>query len=179
MELTAAAPLAAERLAAHVVDTGFAQLPADAIIKAKTFILDTFGAGVAGSRAPFAAELKAQVGRWGVGEEARAWGDRLQLPAASAALVNGFQIHNQEYDCVHEPAVVHALAVPQAATLAFAERAGGVSGRDLMLALALGADIAAALGIAARAGLRFFRPATKRAACCNETQCGEEIRTML
>jgi aconitate decarboxylase len=107
------APLAAERLAAHVVDTGFAQLPADAIVKAKTFILDTFGVGVAGSRAPFAAELKAQVGRWGAGEEARAWGDRLHLPAGSAALVNGFQIHSQEYDCVHEPAVVHALTVPQ------------------------------------------------------------------
>src|ERR1700719_2888590 len=104
VELTAAAPLAAERLAAHVVGARFAQLPADAIVKAKTFILDTFGVGVAGSRAPFAAELKAQVGRWGAGDEARAWGDRLQLPAASAALVNGFQIHNQEYDCVHEPA---------------------------------------------------------------------------
>jgi 2-methylcitrate dehydratase PrpD len=160
VELTAAAPLAAERLAAHVVDTGFARLPADAIVNAKTFILDTFGVGVAGARAPFAAELKARVARWGAGAEARAWGDRLRLPAASAALVNGFQIHNQEYDCVHEPAVVHALTVPQAATLAFAERAGGVSGRDLMLALALGVDVAAGLGIAARAGLRFFRPAT-------------------
>src|ERR1700674_4638500 len=149
--LTAATPLAAEWLAAHVVDTRFAPLPTDAIVKAKTFILDTFGVGVAGSRAPFAAELKAQVGRWGAGDEAHAWGDRLQLPAPSAALLNGFQIHNQEFDCIHELAVVHALAVPQAATLAFAERAGGVSGRDLVLALALGVDIAAGLGIAARA----------------------------
>jgi aconitate decarboxylase len=158
--LSGAAPLAAERLAEHVIATRFEHLPAAAVERAKTFILDTFGVGVAGSRAPFAAELKAQVERWGAGSDARAWGARLALPAPSAALVNGFQIHNQEFDCVHEPAVVHALAVPQAASLAFAERAGGVSGRDLILALALGVDVAAGLGVAARSGLRFFRPAT-------------------
>ncbi len=151
---------AAARLAAHVVDTRFEQLPADTLSRTKTFILDTLGVGAAGSRAPFAPELRAQVVRWGAGTDAGVFADRLRLPAPSAALVNGFQIHNQEFDCVHEPAVVHAMAVPLAATLAFAERAGGVSGRDLMLAIVLGVDIAAGLGVAARAGLRFFRPAT-------------------
>jgi 2-methylcitrate dehydratase PrpD len=153
-------PLAAERLARHVVDTRFEDLPAAVQDRAKTFILDTLGVGVAGLRAPFADELVALAARWGGGSDATVWGRRVKLPAASAALVNGFQIHNQEFDCVHEPAVVHAMTVPMACALAFAERAGGVSGRDLMLALALGVDIAAGLGIAARSGLRFFRPAT-------------------
>jgi 2-methylcitrate dehydratase PrpD len=158
--LSAGAPLAAERLAEHVAATRFEHLPAAAVERAKTFILDTFGVGVAGARAPFAAELTAEVARWGAGSDAGAWGTRAKLPAASAALVNGFQIHNQEFDCLHEPAVVHAMAVPQAAAAAFAARAGGVAGRDLILALALGVDVAAGLGVAARSGLRFFRPAT-------------------
>jgi 2-methylcitrate dehydratase PrpD len=158
--LSAAAPLAAERLAEHVVATRFEHLPADVVARAKTFILDACGVGVAGARAPFAAELRDQAARWGAGGEARVWGARLALPAPSAALVNAFQIHDQEFDCVHEAAVVHALTVPQAACLAFAERAGGVAGRDLIAALALGVDVAVALGIAARSGLRFFRPAT-------------------
>ena len=151
---------AAERLARHVVETGFEDLPPAARAAARTFILDSFGVGVAGARAPFAAELHAQAARWGAGGEATVWGGGVKLPAASAALVNGFQVHNQEFDCVHEPAVVHAMTVPQACALAFAERAGGVAGRDLMLALALGVDVAAGLGAAARGGLRFFRPAT-------------------
>jgi len=158
--LSSQAPLAAERLARHVVETRYEDLPAVAIERAKTFILDTLGVGVAGLRAPFAAELLALASRWGSGSDATAWGHRVKLPASSAALVNGFQIHNSEFDCVHEPAVVHAMTVPQACALAFAERAGGVSGRDLILALALGVDIAAGLGVAARSGLRFFRPAT-------------------
>ena len=158
--MSANAPLAAERLADHVVATRVEDLPPAAIAAAKTFILDSLGVGVAGARAPFATELKAQAARWGSGAEARVWADRARLPEPSAALVNGFQIHNQEFDCVHEPAVVHAMTVPLAAVLAFAERAGGVSGSDLMLAVTLGVDVAAGLGSAARGGLRFFRPAT-------------------
>src|ERR687891_647213 len=82
------------------------------------------------------------------------------LPAPAAAMCNGFQIHNSEYDCVHEAAVVHPMAVLLAATMAHAERAGGVSGRDLLSAIALGVDVAAGLGVASKAPLRFFRPAT-------------------
>ena len=82
-----------------------------------------------------------------------------RLPAASAALCNAYQLHNSEYDCIHERAVVHPLAVLLPAVLAHAERAGGVSGRDLLSAVVLGVDVAAGLGVAARSGLRFFRPA--------------------
>ncbi len=156
--------LAAERLAEHVVATRFEHLPAEVVDKAKIFLLDTLGVGVAGSRAPFAAELKATVAGWGAGDEVGVWADRLRLPAASAALVNAFQIHNQEFDAVHEPAVVHAMTVPTAAALAFAARRRGASvplaGRDLVTALAVAVDVAASLGVAARSGLRFFRPGT-------------------
>ena len=84
-------PLAAERLAAHVVTTRFEALPVAAIAAAKTFVLDSLGVGVAGKRAPFAPELLAQALRWGSGGDAHAWGHRVTLPAPSAALVNGFQ----------------------------------------------------------------------------------------
>jgi 2-methylcitrate dehydratase PrpD len=75
-------------------------------------------------------------------------------------MCNGFQIHNSEYDCIHEAAVVHPMAVLLAATMAHAERAGGVSGRDLVCAIALGVDVGAGVGLASKAPLRFFRPAT-------------------
>jgi aconitate decarboxylase len=69
-------------------------------------------------------------------------------------------MHNQEFDCLHEPAVVHAMASVLPASLAAAENRGGINGRELITAIATGVDIAASLGLASRAGFRFFRPAT-------------------
>ena len=75
-------------------------------------------------------------------------------------MCNAYQIHNGEFDCVHEGAVVHTFTVPVAAALAWAEREGGIGGRDFLTALALGVDVACHLGVASKSPLRFFRPAT-------------------
>ena len=61
---------------------------------------------------------------------------------------------------MHEGAVVHTFTVPVAAALAWAEREGGVTGRDFLTGLALGVDVACHLGVASKSPLRFFRPAT-------------------
>jgi 2-methylcitrate dehydratase PrpD len=88
------------------------------------------------------------------------WGRCARLAAPAAAFMNAWQMHNQEFDCLHEGAVVHAMASVLPAALAAAEMRGGISGAELIAAVAVGADIAAGLGLASRAGFRFFRPAT-------------------
>jgi 2-methylcitrate dehydratase PrpD len=88
------------------------------------------------------------------------WGRPDRLPAANAALVNGFQVHCQEFDCVHERAVLHPMASVLPAALAYAERQGGVSGRAFLVAVATGVDVSTTLGMASKQRLRFFRPAT-------------------
>jgi len=152
--------LASERFARHALATRYEDLSADAILQAKTFILDTIGVGIAGSAAAGADELCKISTGWGEGAEACVWGRRKRVPAPAAAFLNGFQAHCQEYDCLHEKAVLHAMATLLPAAMAYAERAGGISGRELIAAVALGIDVSANLGIAAREGLRFFRPAT-------------------
>ncbi len=146
--------------AEHVVKTKHDDLPAAAIAAAKTFILNSFGVGVAGSAAPHAKELLQVAMRWGSGGDARVWVLGAALPAPTAALCNGYHIHNSEYDCVHEAAVVHPMAVLLSAAMAHAERARGVSGRDLLCAIALGVDVGVGIGLGSKAPLRFFRPAT-------------------
>jgi 2-methylcitrate dehydratase PrpD len=148
------------KFAEHVARTKYEDLPPAAVRAAKTWILDTLGVGFAGSAGPFVEELIACNSGWGAGADARTWVRGARLPAPAAAMVNAYQIHNSEFDCVHEKAVVHPMAVLLAAALAHAERAGGVSGRELILAIVLGVDLAAGLGVAAKSGLRFFRPAT-------------------
>jgi aconitate decarboxylase len=151
---------AARRLATHAAALRFEDLPDAAVAAAKVFVLDTLGVGVAGATAEGATEVLAAARLWGAGQEAAVWGTAARLPAPQAALVNGFQVHAQEYDCLHEGAVVHALATLLPAALAFAERRGGVTGRELIASVAAGVDVACRLGLAAREGLRFFRPAT-------------------
>ena len=151
---------AVERLAQHVLRTRFDDLSPEAVSAAKRFCLDTLGVCVAGTSAPYAAEVQDVAARWGAGTEATAIGLGTRLPAATAALVNAFHAHNQEYDCVHELAVVHPLTTIQSAVLAYAERCGGLPGREVILALVLGVDVATSIGMAAQSGLTFFRPAT-------------------
>jgi 2-methylcitrate dehydratase PrpD len=151
---------ATERFARHATDTEFTALSDDAVLQAKTFILDTIGVGIAGSTAGGARELITAAARWGIGGDAALWGRRARVPAPTAAMVNGFQAHCQEFDCVHEGAVLHPMATLLPAAIAYAERAGGVNGRDLLTAVAVGVDVAVGLGVSSKVGLRFFRPAT-------------------
>jgi 2-methylcitrate dehydratase PrpD len=153
-------PVASERFARHALATRYEDLTEDAIAQAKTFILDTIGVGIAGSSAAGADELVRASAGWGEGTDACVWGRRERVPAATAAFLNGFQAHCQEYDCLHETAVLHAMATVLPATMAYAQHVGGISGRELIAAVAVGIDVAVGLGIAAREGLRFFRPAT-------------------
>jgi 2-methylcitrate dehydratase PrpD len=91
--------------------------------------------------------------------EATVWGSGEKLPLAQAAMVNAYQIHSQEFDCVHEGAVVHPMAAILPCLLGWAEREGGVSGEGLIRAVIAGVDVAVNLGLSSRAPMRFFRPA--------------------
>jgi aconitate decarboxylase len=151
---------AAARFAMHTIGTSFADLPGETVERAKVFILDSLGVGIAGSSAPHGDALCAIAARWGDRCDVPVWGRSARLPATGAAFVNAWQMHNQEFDCLHEGAVVHAMASVLPAALAVAATRPSISGRDLIVAVAVGCDVAATLGLAARAGMRFFRPAT-------------------
>ena len=132
---------------------------------AKTFLHDTLCVGAAGAKAPLADAVISAAMRWGQGRDCGVLGrPGLTLPQSSAAFVNAFQIHAQEFDCVHEPAVVHPMATVGAVILSEADQASAandpVSGEQLLVALVAGVEVAASLGLCATAPLKFFRPAT-------------------
>ena len=149
-------------LCRHVLDTRPEAIPDTALAAARVFLLDSLGVGVAGARGPFVAELcEVHAGQG----EARVFGRGELLPASGAALLNAYQIHNSEFDCIHEQAVVHPMAVLLGALLAWLDRRGSrdeapISGRELLAALVLGVDVACHVGVASRSPMRFFRPAT-------------------
>jgi 2-methylcitrate dehydratase PrpD len=146
-----------DRIIAHLARIAAGELPEAVKSAAKFFIADTLGVGIAGAQAPWRRPVldMAQGGP----EEATVWGSGERLPLAAAAMVNAFQVHSQEFDPVHEAAVVHPLAAVLACGLGWAEREGGVSGETLIRAVVAGADVAVTLGLCSRAPMRFFRPA--------------------
>lgn len=153
---------ATEAFARHALETPFAAMPDAARRAAGVFILDTIGVGVAGARAAKARAILDTARRWGapaLGGAAHVLGSGALLPAPAAAFVNGFQIHCQEFDCVHEAAVVHPMATIFAALAAEIESRPGAGGADLLAAVVVAVDVAAGLGLAATSPLRFFRPA--------------------
>lgn len=152
-------------LADRALALGWADIDAPARAAAKIFLHDTLCVGAAGARAPLADNVLAAAQRWGEGTPCGVLGrPGVRLPQPSAAFVNAFQIHAQEFDCVHEPAVVHPMATVGAVILSEADRAASegnpISGEALLNALVGGVEVAASLGLAATTPLKFFRPAT-------------------
>ena len=150
--------------ASHVAQTRFHDLPAEAVAKAKTFLLDTVGVGLVGTSEAHAQEVLSVAAQWGESSEATVWRSARRLPAPSAALVNAYRIHCLEYDCIHDRAVVHAMTAVVSALFAWCERSSmrnqPIDGRRFIAGIAVGIDIACLLGMATKSPLRFFRPGT-------------------
>jgi 2-methylcitrate dehydratase PrpD len=148
---------AIEKLLSHIEQTTFDDLPESTITAAKTFILDTIGVGISGSRVSATEQVKAALKQWGASKQAQVWATGEWLPANAAAAINGYQIHNQEWDCVHELAVVHPMAVIMSALSAYGQREQ-VSGKQLILGIVIAVDVATLIGACVTSGLKFFRP---------------------
>ena len=153
-----------DRFAEHIVNSNYSDLSSSDINKIKTFLLDTFGVGIAGSRGAGVAELIQTSHSWGGGGQAHVWVTGQKVSAHTAAIVNAYQIHCLEFDCVHEGAVVHPMATILSAMIAYCQlkesHSQSITGEEFLIALALGVDVAAFLGMAAEGAINFFRPAT-------------------
>ncbi|MGA0055271.1 MAG: MmgE/PrpD family protein [Steroidobacteraceae bacterium] len=147
------------KLIEHVVNHRFDTLSPSAVTATSTFVLDSLGVALAGSRVPLVTGLIDIAHGWGQSTDCRIWGTGQRVPAVTAAFVNGYQIHNQEWDCVHEPAVVHPMAVVLSTLLAWSEQRGQIDGRRFVSGCSVAVDVATTIGRAAKNKLRFFRPA--------------------
>ena len=147
-------------LVSNVVNTRYEDLSKGAVDATKTFILDEFGVAIAGTLAPGVAETLGVLGDWGGKAESTVLVSGERLPAPSSAMMNSFLMHNQEFDPVHDLAVVHAFTTVLPVALAVAEAQGGVTGRELLTAVALGVDVACAIGLSSKSPIAHFRPGT-------------------
>jgi 2-methylcitrate dehydratase PrpD len=136
-------------LAQHVCRTGYAELPATAVEAARRDILDTFGCMLGGSGSPGIDELFAVISRWGGLPESRVLLRGTRLPAPQAALLNASMGHALDFDdTLDTGGSIHPGVSVLGSVLAVCDSLEGVTGRDVLLAVALGLDVSCRIALA-------------------------------
>jgi len=128
-------------LARYAVDARYESIAADAVDAAKKSVLDLIGVTLAASGVePVARTVIDMVRENGGRPECSVLGFTDRVPAAWAAFANGAMAHCLDFDDL-TPWGAHASSSIIPAALAIAERRGGISGRELITAIAIGQDI--------------------------------------
>lgn len=140
------APEIETALAEHVVSTRFEQIPADIIDTARRNLLWTFATAMAGSNAEGSAAVVDFLREQGGSGAATLVGTGLRGSASAAAFANAVFSKAHEYEDKYwqdnDGGFAMGFAIASA-VFAAAEAQGGVDGRSLLTAMALGIDVQA------------------------------------
>lgn len=134
-----------KKLAAHLADTRYADIPAHVIDLAKFKTLDMVGCFVYGIVLPAAAPAATVATRMGGTSEATIVRQAQRVPAALAAMANGTASHCFEMDDRQPESALHPGSAMVPAGLAVAE-ARHLSGAAYLAALTLGHDVGCRVG---------------------------------
>lgn len=127
--------------AKSIAKTRYEDLSEDAVEGAKKTILDTLGVTLAASgMEPAVRTLVEFLQEEGGRPESTVLGFGGKLPSISAAFANGSMAHCLDFDD-QTPWGAHAASSIVPAVFAVAERIGGVSGKKLIAAVAIGQDL--------------------------------------
>ncbi len=148
---TQALPDASLEISRHLERTRFDDLPDSVVEAVKASILDTLGCVLAGTACEEVVAIRKVVAGWGGVTGSTIIGSGgLKVPAAGAVLANGAAIHQFDFDDTHDRAVMHPTSASLMPALAVAEGKGGVSGKAIITAVALGNDLSSRVGLATR-----------------------------
>jgi 2-methylcitrate dehydratase PrpD len=137
--------------ARRTIEIAYGDLETHVIEREKLSILDTLGVALAGSVTPTARKMAVYVLDASESSTAGIWGTARRAAARDAAFANAVSAHALDLDDVFATRGVHAHAVVVPAAFAAASLHGVAHGRDVVTAIAVGADVACRLASAAGA----------------------------
>jgi aconitate decarboxylase len=161
--MTETAPLLANAtrdLASFAAGLRLEDIPAPVVEHAKLCILDGLGVALFGAGLPWTGHVREVARAEGTTPAASFWGTPYRGSVAQAALVNGTAGHAFEMDDIHKESIVHPNSLACPVAFAFAEAAGGMTGRDVLTAIVAGYEVGTRVGNAATMALflRGFHP---------------------
>jgi len=140
-------PDVTQKLARYVAATRWDDVPPDVRHQAKRSLMNFFAVALAGCRtSPIETAIRSLADFSG-GRQAAVIGRPERIDALSAAFLNAASANVHDFCDTHVPTVIHPTAPVAPALLALAELRT-VSGPDLLLALILGNEIQARIGLA-------------------------------
>lgn len=145
-----------QELLDFVMETEFAMLPPEVVHESKRILLDCIGVALLGLETDKGKYGVALAKRFGGPPESAILGTGDRISCGSAAFANGELINALDYDALLFPTHAPPAVIP--ASLALGETMGA-SGRDMMLAIALGCELSVRLGSAVRGLKRAFAKA--------------------
>jgi 2-methylcitrate dehydratase PrpD len=136
-----------ENLAKWAASTPWEALPAAVAHQAKRSLMNFFAVALTGCRDATIETALASLTAFSPGGQATVIGRRERLDTLSAAFINAAGANVLDFCDTHVPTAIHPTAPLVPALLALAEMRQ-VHGRDLLLALVLGQEIACRIGLA-------------------------------
>jgi 2-methylcitrate dehydratase PrpD len=143
-------------IASHIAHATYENLAASTVIATKRAILDGLGVMLAASGSSADILPFVDLARtWGGSPQASmlGFGERVSLPMA--ALVNGAMAHALDFEDAFDLAPTHPNASLLPAAFSVAEARGPVSGRDFIIAVAVGCDLVCRLALSLRRPLEY------------------------
>ena len=137
-------PLASQ-VAEWVSQARYEDLPSDVVASTKLRILDVIGLALAGAETPFGRSTLAAAVAMSPPGPSRIFGTGDAVGAPTAAFANASLSQALEYDDTHNESIVHMSSPAVAASLALAETRP-VSGRELILAIAIANEVSCRVG---------------------------------
>jgi 2-methylcitrate dehydratase PrpD len=132
-----------ERLATHIYQTRFEDIPHDAIARAQLAILDVIAVAIAASGSDIVEKTRRVATGWAGRPDSRVlvFGDR--LPAHHAAFVNAVMARVLDFDDTYElaPNGAHASAYIVPVAMALADRDPEISGKEFLSAVVIASDL--------------------------------------
>lgn len=134
-----------QELARFAATLSYDRIPASAREHVKNLLLDTVACSLAGDRGEETHQVAAFAAALAESKESSViGGDRLSL--AGATMLNGYLVTAVTMCDVHRPTLTHITPEVMPPALAIAER-DNLSGRDLLVALAAGCEVATRVGL--------------------------------
>lgn len=149
-------PNLSRTLADHIASARYEQIPLAAIEAAKKSLLDALGVTLGASGMGEGCGAFVDLARAAGGGDASIIGYDERAPASLAALANGAMAHALDFEDAYDGAPLHPNAAVIPAALAAAQMRGGVDGRALLTAIAVGCDLACRIGLCLKTPMENF-----------------------
>lgn len=148
------------QLAEFIHRTKFEDIPSHVVEHGKLIIMDTLGVGVAGSSAPGVAELAEWAKEMGGPEQSTMLVFGEKVHHMYAGMVNATMFQALDFDDTNDAAFLHTHCTCLSTALTIAELKGGCSGKELLTATILGAEIMGRIGSSCTGLARFTHTGT-------------------